>query len=380
MLATVFPLGCGPSTAGPKVAGSALDWPGLGQAFHVYQKGQKRLPRGPKDLQSLQNLFPAAIASVTSKEVLVYWGVGMSDGPDAASTVLAYHKNVPENGGEVLMQDGTAKEDDGRGIPGRPETRRGRQPKGQCRARKSSVAAQVKLDDCWKLQERNSSARIAIPGFGGPSNRRDERKPSRGSAELRAESHAGSKSRRRLGPLDVLALSAWCGLAAGWAEVGTRVLLKSIIPTNRMYLMTRQFVWLVPLSNLLMFFVVGLILASATKVWPTCSMGQPSTSLCGGRSAGASGGWPSNLFLAGMVLALGIRWSRGAVARKPGDRVAPVDDAEPTRVPGTGPGRCRPGQRKRLAEGEEGSGPSLAPGRFSQLAPRSCWILYGPTV
>ena len=73
---------------------------------------------------------------------------------------------------------------------------------------------------------------------------------------------------RRLGPLDVLVLSAWCGLAAGWLEVGTRVLLKSIIVTGRMYLMSRQFVWLVPLTNLLMFFVAGLFLAVATKLWP----------------------------------------------------------------------------------------------------------------
>ena len=41
--------------------------------------------------------------------MLVYWGAGLSDGPDAASTVLAYQKDVPEKGGEVLMQDGTPK-------------------------------------------------------------------------------------------------------------------------------------------------------------------------------------------------------------------------------------------------------------------------------
>ena len=73
---------------------------------------------------------------------------------------------------------------------------------------------------------------------------------------------------RPLGALDVLVLSAWCGLAAGWLEVGTRVLSKSIVVSDRMYLMSRHFVWLVPLSNLLLFFVAGLILAVATKFWP----------------------------------------------------------------------------------------------------------------
>ena len=75
-------------------------------------------------------------------------------------------------------------------------------------------------------------------------------------------------SRRQLGAWDVLALAAWCGLVAGWLEVGMRVLCKSLIGTNRLYMMTRHFVWLVPLSNLLLFFVGGLLLAAATKACP----------------------------------------------------------------------------------------------------------------
>jgi arylsulfatase A-like enzyme len=73
---------------------------------------------------------------------------------------------------------------------------------------------------------------------------------------------------RRLGPLDVLLVAVWCGLAAGWLEVGTKVLLKHVAVTGRMYLMSRQFVWVVPLANLLLFFVGGLALALATKRWP----------------------------------------------------------------------------------------------------------------
>jgi arylsulfatase A-like enzyme len=74
--------------------------------------------------------------------------------------------------------------------------------------------------------------------------------------------------RRHLGAWHVLALAAWCGLVAGWLEVGMRVLCKSLIGTNRLYMMTRHFVWLIPLSNLLLFFVGGLLLAAATKACP----------------------------------------------------------------------------------------------------------------
>jgi len=72
----------------------------------------------------------------------------------------------------------------------------------------------------------------------------------------------------RLGPLDMLALSAWCGLAAGLLEVGTRVVCRSVGASNQLYMMSRHFVWLAPLSNLVLFSGMGVLLAVATKLWP----------------------------------------------------------------------------------------------------------------
>ena len=60
-------------------------------------------------------------------------------------------------------------------------------------------------------------------------------------------------------------LAAWCGLAAGLLEVATRVLCRWINPTNRLYLMSRHFVWLAPLSNLLLFSGSDLLLAVANQ-------------------------------------------------------------------------------------------------------------------
>jgi arylsulfatase A-like enzyme len=72
---------------------------------------------------------------------------------------------------------------------------------------------------------------------------------------------------RRLGPLDVLVLAAWCGLAGGLLEVGTRVVCK-LLPEHRMYGMSRHFIWMGPLSSLLLISGVGLLLALATRCWP----------------------------------------------------------------------------------------------------------------
>ena len=70
----------------------------------------------------------------------------------------------------------------------------------------------------------------------------------------------------RLRFLNVLVLSIWCGLFAGLVEVGVIVLRKQLVDVNRFYWMSRHFVWLIPLTNLLIFLAIGLALA----LWLLC--------------------------------------------------------------------------------------------------------------
>jgi hypothetical protein len=72
----------------------------------------------------------------------------------------------------------------------------------------------------------------------------------------------------RLGPLDVLLLSAGCALCSGEGEVFARIAYSHFSPTNQLLLMTRHFVWLVPLIDLLLFLGVGVILSVATRLAP----------------------------------------------------------------------------------------------------------------
>jgi arylsulfatase A-like enzyme len=103
-----------------------------------------------------------------------------------------------------------------------------------------------------------------------------------------AEQHVSSRSaarapatKARLGPVDVLVLSAWCGVAAGLLEVAARVASKSLDPRFRLYTMSRHFVWLVPLSDLLLFFIAGLLLTAATKCWSRRGSWLSARILCG---------------------------------------------------------------------------------------------------
>jgi arylsulfatase A-like enzyme len=75
-------------------------------------------------------------------------------------------------------------------------------------------------------------------------------------------------AQRHLGPLDVLVLSLWCGLAAGLLEVGARVLPRTIATSYQLHNLSRHFVWLVPLTDLLLFAGIGVFLAAAAKCWP----------------------------------------------------------------------------------------------------------------
>jgi arylsulfatase A-like enzyme len=68
--------------------------------------------------------------------------------------------------------------------------------------------------------------------------------------------------------MDILILSAWCGLAGGLVEVAARIVGKTFFATNRLYMMSRHFVWLAPLANLVFFLLLGLLLAVLTSVRP----------------------------------------------------------------------------------------------------------------
>jgi hypothetical protein len=108
VLTLIVPVGCGPSTSEPE-SREELAITQVGRIFHMRKRTQKTPPQGIKDIEGLKGVAPAAVEAIKSKEVIVYWGVGLDEGSDGASTVLAYQKDVPEKGGEVLMQDGTAK-------------------------------------------------------------------------------------------------------------------------------------------------------------------------------------------------------------------------------------------------------------------------------
>jgi arylsulfatase A-like enzyme len=75
-------------------------------------------------------------------------------------------------------------------------------------------------------------------------------------------------SPERLSPLSLLALSAWCGVVAGWAEVVTIVVRNRAFKSNKIYQMSPDFVWLVPMTNLLVFLALAIVVCLAGRIRP----------------------------------------------------------------------------------------------------------------
>jgi hypothetical protein len=77
----------------------------IAQLYFSFRKSKKPLPKSAKDLAPYQNGYPGVEKAVKG-DIIIQWGAGLSNGPDAANTVLAYEKAAPEHGGAVLTQDG----------------------------------------------------------------------------------------------------------------------------------------------------------------------------------------------------------------------------------------------------------------------------------
>lgn len=72
--------------------------------MHLAEK--KRPPTKVADVQPYEPGSPVGYPALANGRCVVYWGVNLASVPNAANTVLAYEKEVPQQGGMVLMADG----------------------------------------------------------------------------------------------------------------------------------------------------------------------------------------------------------------------------------------------------------------------------------
>jgi hypothetical protein len=103
--------------------GLALDE--VGRTYQTFIKSSKRSPKGLKDVLPSEQGYPTGIGALKRGDVVVLWGAALDKTPQGASSVLAYEKKAPEEGGLALMQDLSIKQltaDEFKAAPKAPGT------------------------------------------------------------------------------------------------------------------------------------------------------------------------------------------------------------------------------------------------------------------
>jgi hypothetical protein len=78
----------------------------LGEVYRNYTAKKKRAPKNLKELGIKGQQFPIAVEMIKSGDLIVQWGAPLSPEGSTTDAVLAFVKTVPEQGGNVLLQDG----------------------------------------------------------------------------------------------------------------------------------------------------------------------------------------------------------------------------------------------------------------------------------
>jgi hypothetical protein len=86
----------------------------VGDLYRMYMLDHKKPPTKPDDFRPYQEANPDGYRQVKDGDVVVVWGVALTDlapegSTDSADEVLAYEKKVPTEGGTVLMKNRTLK-------------------------------------------------------------------------------------------------------------------------------------------------------------------------------------------------------------------------------------------------------------------------------
>jgi hypothetical protein len=82
----------------------------VAELYRIYQTDKKKPPEKLADFAPLQKMSPNGFLALQDRTIIVRYGATMPDtdeGPAKTSSdeILAYQKQVPESGGQVLLLD-----------------------------------------------------------------------------------------------------------------------------------------------------------------------------------------------------------------------------------------------------------------------------------
>jgi hypothetical protein len=107
-MAPVLALGCGSNkpAVDPEVQRRKSELAEIYDSYMQARKGNNgRPPKQLTDLKPFSGIYPMGYQALQKGDYVAVWSVSASD----STTVLAYEKDAPKQGGAVLMADGSVK-------------------------------------------------------------------------------------------------------------------------------------------------------------------------------------------------------------------------------------------------------------------------------
>lgn len=98
-------VGCGRSGGTHNTDPAKDELADIYETYTEYVKNNKKPPQRLSDLKRYETVHTLALRVLNEGRYVVVWGVNSKD----SATVLAYPKDAPPEGGQVLMADGTIK-------------------------------------------------------------------------------------------------------------------------------------------------------------------------------------------------------------------------------------------------------------------------------
>lgn len=109
-------LGCGSSRPTPETEDTVMnrDLENFGEMYRMVSLATGKPPRNLNDVKQAEAGLTGGLTQLTEGNFVVFWGTPLTDlGEEAgrvpSDKVLAYEKQVPEQGGHVLLLDRTIK-------------------------------------------------------------------------------------------------------------------------------------------------------------------------------------------------------------------------------------------------------------------------------
>lgn len=109
-------VGCNSATsvdAGP-AAQSKIALQEAGELYRLFVATKQKAPTGIESFRGSQAIAPIGYQAIKDGSIVVRWGTVLKDtseegSNDSAEKVLAYEKAVPDQGGQVLMENRTVR-------------------------------------------------------------------------------------------------------------------------------------------------------------------------------------------------------------------------------------------------------------------------------